>query len=183
MKVVENGPIATAVKDPAAANQELGPYQGLESAGNGKLSVAKDGRSGSLTATLPGGNVVSGHWTCATSRTTGPPNRPVLPPATVPPVVNECSIGTEVTSPPPPVTCPDGDLNVAEWLFGSNVESVGATASLAMVEAALCQDQNEYSQDAMYLEYEYSLSAVYYGWHFPMTPAQVLASANCSNSS
>jgi hypothetical protein len=184
VKVIETGPIATAEKNPAAANQELGPEQGLESAGNGTLTVAKGGRAGSLTATLPGGDVVSGHWTCGTSRTTGPPNRPVLPPATVPPVVNECSIGTEETSPSPPVTCPNGDLNVAQW-FGapSSVESAGSTASLATVEADICQDMATYSLEDTFVEYLYSLSVVYYGWHFPRTPAHVLASANCSNSS
>jgi hypothetical protein len=183
VRVIESGPMPTATMDRAGANQELGPDQGLEGAGNGTLTVARGGGGGSLTATPPGADVVSGHWTCGTSRATGPPNRPMLPPATVPPVVNECSIGTDETSPPPPVTCPNGDLNVAQWFLDtSGVESAGPTASLATVEADMCQDLATYSLGDTFEEYLYSLSVVYYGWRFPMTPAQVLANADCSNS-
>jgi hypothetical protein len=184
VRVAETGPIPLSSIYGGPSTDYLGPDQGLEPQGSaGTLSVAKSGRSGSLRVTLPRGDSISGHWACGSSNTSGAPSPPVLPPAGVPPVVHECWTGVPFSTVPPPATCANGNLNVAAWLPRSAVESAGAHASLTTVELALCQDQSQNSQGAAYLETEYAVSTVYYGWNFHLSPVQVLADANCSNTS
>ena len=183
VRVSETGPIPIATITDGPSSDFLKPSQGLEPENSsGTLSVARGGRSGSLLVTLPGGDSVSGRWTCGARRTAGRPNRPVLRPATSPPVVDECWSGVPFSNPvPPPATCSKGELNVAAWLPNSAVESAGPSATLTQVERDLCQDQ-ALGQSQAYLETEYAAAVVYYGWPFTETPAQVLAAANCPRS-
>ncbi|HVB14816.1 MAG TPA: hypothetical protein VNH38_08690 [Candidatus Dormibacteraeota bacterium] len=187
VKIVETGPITQSDFETRTGGDFLGPVQGIEAEGNGTLSVSESGQSGSLRVTLPQGDVISGHWHCGSRRTTGPVNRPVLPPATVPPVVDECAIGAISDTPPPPASCPNGDLNVIAWTRVSDVAATGRSASLPQVEAALCRDRKLFlsfggdpADETAELEYEYSEAALYYGWKFKLTLAKVVASANCS---
>jgi hypothetical protein len=186
VRVTETGPVVAQLIAKGSTDF-LGPAGGLEAYGNGTLSVAADGRSGSLQVTLPKGDSVSGHWRCGSSRTTGAPSRPALTPARVPPVVGECSLGSSTSDPPPVVTCPNGDLNVEAWTGSGYVEAAGRKATLGTVEADLCRDQVTLALTIppalaiTSLENEYSVSAVYYGWKFNLTPATLLAEAHCSS--
>ncbi len=132
--LTESGPVvdyySVKVKPP---KDFLGPRQGLEDQGSGTLSVSQRGKSGSLKVTLPKDDSISGHWTCGTRQRTGPPSRPALYPATVPPVVNECAIGTLNGPTPPPISCPNCDLNVNAWGDSANLSRAGRSASLAKV--------------------------------------------------
>ncbi|MGC2190829.1 MAG: hypothetical protein WA751_00650 [Candidatus Dormiibacterota bacterium] len=186
VRVTETGPVVPQLIAKGSTDF-LGPAGGLEAYGNGTLSVAADGRSGSLQVTLPKGDSISGHWRCGSSRTTGPPNRPALTPARVRPAVDECSLGSSTSSPPPVVTCPNGDLNIEAWTGRGYVEAAGRKATLGTVEADLCRDQVDFAPTTppflatAFLENEYSVAAVYYGWKFNLTPAALVAGANCSS--
>ncbi len=138
--------------------------------------MSPSGKAGSLKVTLPKGDVVSGHWACGTKQRTGPPSRPALAPATVPPVVNERAIGTLNTpTPPPPVSCADGDLNVAAWEGDTALTRAGRSASLALVEADICSDykllvKGGTNPDSATMVRNYGIAALYYGWKFSPTP-------------
>jgi hypothetical protein len=185
VRVTQTGPVGTQ-SNRKEFTDFLGQSNGLEGNGSGTLSVAANGRSGSLRVTLPQGDAVSGHWKCGSSHLSGVPSRPTLLPATAPPVVNECALGSPNSNPPPVVTCPDGDLNVEAWQGSGSVEAAGPKAKVSAVAAALCRDQATLAQTTPPaqttpdLEYEYSVAAVYYGWEFPITPAAIVASANCA---
>ncbi|MGH9069659.1 MAG: hypothetical protein ACRDX8_00485 [Acidimicrobiales bacterium] len=183
--LTESGPVvdyySVKVKPP---KDFLGPRQGLEDQGSGTLSVSQRGKSGSLKVTLPKDDSISGHWTCGTRQRTGPASRPALYPATVPPVVNECAIGTLNGPTPPPISCPNGDLNVNAWGDSANLSGAGRSASLAKVEADICSDYRAFFKGgaasvAVSIALEYSIAALYYGWRFSPTPAQVVTDAGC----
>ncbi len=173
IKITESGPV------PRVRPDTLGPLGQLESKGGGTLSVAKRGRSGALDVTLPGGDALSGRWTCGTAAKTraGQSNRPTLAPASVPPVVDECWAGTPGSN--PPAQCPDGDLNVAAWVGVPPVLGLGRRPSLNQVASALCQGETEYSLDVATLAAEYAVAAVYYGWSFHTSAASIVASHPC----
>lgn len=172
-------------------NDYLKPDGAVEGTGSGTLSVSAQGRAGSLDVTLAFGDQLSGHWTCGARRTVGLPNRLIVQPATVPPVLNECWEGSPNQG--ARTTCPDGDINLASWpgsLVGDGVVSAAATltrqSNVADVEAALCQDQLHASvgggspDTGADLENEYAFWAAYYGWNFALTPSQVVSNAGCA---
>lgn len=185
VRVAQTGPVGTQTKSKEFTDF-LGHSNGLEGNGSGTLSVAANGRSGSLRVTLPKGDAVSGHWTCGSSHLLGVPSRPTLLPATAPSVENKCALGSPNSNPPRVVTCPDGDLNVEAWQGSGSVEAAGPRATASAVQATLCRDQATLvqttppAQTTPDLEYEYSVAAVYYEWKFPITPAAIVASANCA---
>lgn len=98
--------------------------------------------------------------------------------------MNECAIGYIDGPTPLPVSCPNGDLNVDAWAYSLNVGGAGRSASLTKVEADVCSDYRESLKDgaaptAASLARDYSITALYYGWRFAPTPAQVVADAGC----
>ncbi|MGH7692225.1 MAG: hypothetical protein ACREOA_05925 [Candidatus Dormibacteria bacterium] len=162
----------------------LGPHQGMEDRGNGTLSVSQSGRSGSLQVTLPNGDSISGHWTCGSQRRTGATSRPALASADLPPSVNECASGSISDPTPPPVSCPNGDLNVEAWEAGTPLDSAGQLTSLTTVEADIRREYREFlktgaAPTAASLRRSYSIAALYYGWKFSPSAAQVVAEAGC----
>ncbi|MGH7643790.1 MAG: hypothetical protein ACRENX_12415 [Candidatus Dormibacteria bacterium] len=180
MEVSETGPVIPLTQK--LTPDFLGPSQGMEANGSGTISVAASGRSGTLNVILPKGDSVFGHWRCGGSALTGARSRPDLIPARTPPKVGECALGSSTSNPPPAVICPNGELNVeARNENGSYVETAGPDASVEAVEADLCRDEaNDNLTSASFsLEYEYSVSAVDYGWRFGLTAAEVVSDANC----
>lgn len=190
VRLTASGPVPPATGS-GPYNDYLKPNGAVEGTGSGTLSVSAQGTAGSLEVTLAFGDQVSGHWACGARRTVGPPNRLIVQPATVPPVLNECWVGSPFDS--APTTCPDGDINLASWpgsLVGAGSESAVAMltrqSSVSEVGAALCQDQRQASAGGgtpltpSQLESEYAFWAVYYGWNFGVTPSEVVSSAGCA---
>ncbi|MGC1185159.1 MAG: hypothetical protein WBA31_08425 [Candidatus Dormiibacterota bacterium] len=183
VRVTETGPVVPEL-GVASHTDFLGPVaslQGLEGDGDGTISVAPNGRGGSLEVSLPQGDLLSGHWLCGSRRTGGPISRPILAPAKVPPVVGECSLGSYSATSPAPITCPDGDINIEAWTAYSYVDGAGRRANLDRVEDDLCRDEVDNRLTTTQLIYVYSLAALYYGWKFPLTPTQVVAATKCGS--
>ncbi|MGC1184851.1 MAG: hypothetical protein WBA31_06835 [Candidatus Dormiibacterota bacterium] len=184
LRVTETGPV-DAQRYAKGFTDFLGPAAGVEGNGSGSLTVAANGRSGSLAVTLPKNDSLTGRWTCGSDGGPGASTPPTLLPATSSPVVKECALGSSSSNPPPAVTCADGDLNVEAWSGNGAVEAAGRKATLSKVEAAICLDQQTLSttvpptQVPLSLENEYAVAAVYYGWHFALSPAAIVAAANC----
>lgn len=115
----------------------------------------------------------------------------VLPPATVPSKVAECTTPISFASNgnSGPIQCQNGDLNVTEWnalaALEPSVMSLGYGASVAQIEPALCNDANASNSDAntknsgIVEATVYQISALYYGWNFSANPAAVLNSSSC----
>lgn len=112
----------------------------------------------------------------------------ILKPATVPSKVAECSANLTYASDgnPSPLQCPNGDLNVLAWNSLSALEpkvmKLGYNPSQTQVENAICKDGNAADVDSaptILAPIEtsiYQISSLYYGWHFSINPAQLLAS-------
>jgi hypothetical protein len=180
----ETGPIHLSSTLGQRYTDVLGPSQGVEADGSGHVSVAPSGQTGALDVSLPGGDLISGTWRCGSAiiGTTGVVHQPALQPATVPPVVKEC-LFIAPTGALPPLQCSSGGLNIAAWddYRGSTVAELGASPTLRNVAAALCHDQSAYSLSEMELEQEFSLAALYYGWHFNLAAATVVTDARCTS--
>lgn len=184
VRVTETGPV-DAPRYPQGFTDFLGPSAGAEGNGSGSLTVAANGRSGSLAVTLPKNDSVTGRWRCGSTGASGLATPPTLLPATSPPVVKECAQGSSSSNPPPAVTCANGDLNVEAWSGEGVVEAAGRKATVSSVQAAICRDQETLSttvppgQVLSSLEQEYAVATVYYGWQFALSPAAIVAGANC----
>lgn len=182
--VTESGPVRQLVNGGSSVTDFLGPESGVETQGYGTLTVARGGERGSLDVNLPDDGL-SGHWSCSHQGTVGAstPNRPVLSTATAAPVLNECWLLPAAGT--PPVTCPNGDFNLAGWV-PSNEAALGRDATLEQVYRALCRDVSQAAtyggpnEDAASLQTSYVEAATYYGWNFHMTPAAVVAGSGCS---
>ena len=118
--------------------------------------------------------------TSTTSATTAAATRQVLPPATVPSKVDECTqqLTFEADGNAGPISCANGDLNVLAWEhFASGnplVMSLGPYATPTQVQAALCADMQA---STIPIETStYNISALYYGWSFAIDPT----SGGCS---
>jgi hypothetical protein len=121
------------------------------------------------------------------SPTTTPPTaavtRQVLPPATVPPKVDECTqqltFGADGNV--GPISCADGDLNLLAWeQFAPGnplVMSLGPYATPTEVQTALCADLRTSTIPIETSTYE--ISALYYGWSFGVDPSQILLNGGC----
>lgn len=115
----------------------------------------------------------------------------VLPPATVPSKVAECTTPISFASNgnSGPIQCPNGDLNMTEWnalaALEPSVMSLGYGATVAQIEPALCSDANASKSDAntkngaIVEATVYQISALYYGWNFSPNPAAVLNGSGC----
>ncbi len=112
----------------------------------------------------------------------------ILKPASVPSKVAECSASLTYSSDgnPSPLQCPNGDLNVLAWNSLSALEpqvmKLGYNPSQTQVENAICKDGNAAAVDSAPVILApietsiYQISSLYYGWHFSINPAQLLAS-------
>ncbi len=109
--------------------------------------------------------------------------RPVQAPATISPVVGECSqklqIGADGNA--SPLTCDGGKLNVLAWsYYGKNsplVMTLGPDAIPDQVLRAMCSDVR--NSTPVIEKSAYTLAALYYGWNFGIDPAQELTSGGC----
>jgi hypothetical protein len=105
------------------------------------------------------------------------PSRPLLSPATVPPVVDVCSqqlehLATETVS---PLKCEGGKLNQLAWEELAAKRPVtfqlGPNATPQQVHDALCVDlQNEEIGTTSLMVEVYDLAKIYYGWKFVINP-------------
>lgn len=114
-----------------------------------------------------------------------------LPPATVPSKTAECStpVVYQSNGTSGPVTCGNGQLNVAEWntlaALEPSVMSLGYSASAQQVRAAACTDASNSSSDASTTnsysieDTVYQISALYYGWNFGSDPVAGISPSNC----
>jgi hypothetical protein len=126
-----------------------------------------------------------------TSSTSSTNPHAVLSPATVPPKVPECSqaIVYGTNGSPSPLQCSNGELNVTAWNALSALEptvmSLGYSASIAQVQAAICSDANAADADSSAATSAaiegavYQISVLYYGWNFTSNPSAVLTNGTC----
>lgn len=103
----------------------------------------------------------------------------VLPPATVPPVVNECSqkLSYSADGNASPLTCTSGGLNVLSWKFystvGTNVmslghidvASIGSYAAMQEIVGAICSDMQVDHATWPEAQNAAVLASNYYGWN------------------
>jgi len=111
--------------------------------------------------------------TPATAPTTELPTQAILAPATVPPVVVECSVKLEVTyghGGAMPLICPSGGLNVLAWRadaeLGSDVMSLGRSASWSQVTNAMCIDMTVNHGTGPEETGAAEAASYYYGWAY-----------------
>jgi hypothetical protein len=109
--------------------------------------------------------------------------RQILPPATVPPKVDECTqqllFGADGSV--GPITCANGDLNALAWqeIAKGNplVMTLGPYATPGQVTEAMCADMRN---STIPIETSaYKISALYYGWQFGVDPSQTLLNGGC----
>lgn len=139
-----------------------------------------------LTTTMPSTTTTTTTTTpppSTTTTTTTVPVLPVLPPATVPPVVGECSqqLIFDADGNAGPLTCTNGDINVLAWQYyakmNSSAMSLGPDATPSQVYRALCA--GVYNTSFPIQDNIYALSATYYGWHFAVNPSDEINNGSC----
>jgi hypothetical protein len=148
------------------------------------IGVTSHGSSASTSS------LVTSHWSspspATTPSTTAPSSssRQVLAPATVPPVVDECTqqltFGADGNA--GPISCSNGDLNVLAWqnLAAGHppVMSLGRYATPGQVQDAICGQSNS---TLPITRSAYAISALYYGWHFGVDPTSALTDGGCTS--
>jgi TIR domain len=104
-------------------------------------------------------------------------SRPILVPATVPPVVDECTsqLTTAVDGTVGPLKCPGNRINTLAWQyyakFNPLVMTLGRFATEGQVASTLCSDLKNSTIATIPKEVEaYQMSALYYGWRFVISP-------------
>lgn len=114
------------------------------------------------------------------------PAREILPPAAIPPKVDECSeqlsIGADGNA--GPTTCSHGRLNSLAWNYFAKgnplVMALGPDATPDEITIAMCADLAHGSTIPIETS-AYDLAALYDGWSFGINPASDLANADsCS---
>lgn len=145
-------------------------------------AVAAEHHSTSLALSLALGLLLVG---CATlpagSQSAAKPA--VLVPASVPPVVGECSqeLGFGGDGNASPVICRNGDVNVLAWSYFATVDSVllgmGRRATEQEVQTQLCSDLEHSTVPVE--QSAYKLAETYYGWRFARDPVSVLVDDSC----
>src|SRR5262249_33310285 len=100
-------------------------------------------------------------------------NRQILVPATVPPVVDECTsqLTTAVDGTVGPLKCPGNRINTLAWQYYAKfdplVMTLGRLATEGQVASTLCSDLKDSTIATIPKEVEaYQISALYYGWRF-----------------
>jgi hypothetical protein len=104
-------------------------------------------------------------------------NRAILVPATVPPVIGECTsqLVTAVDGTVGPLTCSGNRINTLAWQYYAKfdplVMTLGRFATEGEVASTLCSDLKNSTIATIPKEIEaYQISAVYYGWRFVFSP-------------
>jgi hypothetical protein len=128
-----------------------------------------------VTTTVPPKTTPTTTTTTSTS-TTPNPLRAVLPPAKVPPAIDECNqklfFGADGTA--GPLTCSNGNLNAIAWKYYATaahqkIMSLGPYATPQQAFHAMCTDKF----DTLPLERDaYTLAMTYYGWKFGVDPSE-----------
>lgn len=113
----------------------------------------------------------------------------VLPPATVPSKLAECSQQLTISQDGNaiPVTCSNGDLNILEWNYLKGVSSsrmplimtLGYNATNSQVQTATCSDLASGDTSYPIEGSTYQISALYYGWNFSDPLAAEVQNGNC----
>ena len=104
-------------------------------------------------------------------------NRATLVPATVQPVVDECTnqLVTAVDGTVGPLKCPGNKINTLAWQYYAKfdplVMALGRFATEGEVAGTLCSDLKNSTIATIPKEIEaYQISALYYGWRFVLSP-------------
>jgi hypothetical protein len=104
-------------------------------------------------------------------------NRETLVPATVAPVVDECThqLFTAVDGTVGPLTCPGNKINTLAWQyyakFNPLIMTLGRFATEGQVANTYCYDLKNSTIGTLPKEDEaYQISALYYGWQFALAP-------------
>jgi hypothetical protein len=123
-----------------------------------------------------GGGPTTSTTTTTTTITPPKPNlRAVLPPATVPPEVDECrkQLMFAADGTAGPAKCANGDVNILDWNYiakdgHTKILSLGRFASPQQVFQAMCEDHSS----TIPLELvAYQLAQTYYQWNFAVDPS------------
>lgn len=126
----------------------------------------------------------------STSNSNGSANSPAtgsLAPATVSPSVHLCShqllIGADGNA--SPLTCSNGDLNELAWEYYAkaslNVMALGPDVVPSQVLSAMCSDVSSGESTSLVEMSAYDISALYYGWHFGISPSQEFQDGDCNS--
>ncbi|MFZ0994714.1 MAG: hypothetical protein WAO09_01860 [Candidatus Dormiibacterota bacterium] len=106
-----------------------------------------------------------------------------LAPASVPPVVGECSqqLGFGGDGNASPLICKNGDVNVLAWNYFATIDSalmgMGRRATEQEVQTQLCSDLQH---STIPIEQSaYTLAKTYYGWRFAGDPINPLVNDAC----
>lgn len=108
--------------------------------------------------------------------TGGTASEQVLPPATTPPVVGECSLALSQTADGQkyPLFCQDGGINVPAWQYYAtsdpDVLALGPGATEPQVLQAMCNDLSQYPGTNPITADAEQLAARYNGWAFGQDP-------------
>ncbi|MGA8206534.1 MAG: hypothetical protein WB801_04685 [Candidatus Dormiibacterota bacterium] len=107
----------------------------------------------------------------------------MLAPASVLPVVGECSeqLGFGGDGNAEPVLCSNGDVNVLAWNYFATIDSallgLGRRATEEEVQSQLCSDLQH---STIPIEQSaYTLAKTYYGWRFAGDPISTLVNGAC----
>jgi len=114
------------------------------------------------------------------------PQRTVLPPASIPSMVNECSkqlsIGADGDA--GPVRCDGTQLNSLAWNYFAKgnplVMAIGPNATPDEALEAMCADLSHGSTIPIETS-AYELASLYYGWRFGINPSSELVSGGCQS--
>jgi hypothetical protein len=128
------------------------------------------------------GSSSSGPTTTGTAAVT----HAVLPPATAPPVTEECDapITENADGTVQPLLCAGGAVNVRAWqhyagiVGSSTILGLGRSVQRSRVVAALCAAKPQVS--APILDGAYRLASAYYGWHLGQGLADALVTGSSS---
>lgn len=115
-------------------------------------------------------------------------SRAALAPASIPPVVDECSVPLSIgaNGNAGPLLCEGGKLNTRAWeYFAKNsplVMALGPNVIPDQVLRAMCSDLQAEPPQGSTIPIElsaYQLAATYYGWDFGVDPRQEFVEGNC----
>jgi hypothetical protein len=114
--------------------------------------------------------------------------RIVLPPATVPPVKDECTeqlvYGADGNV--SPLTCPGGGVNTAAWkqlaVNGTELLGLGLYATPTQVYQAVCHDYDTVYKTKPITESAEEIAQAYYQWKFGVNPLSEFEQVGCPKS-
>jgi hypothetical protein len=114
--------------------------------------------------------------------------RTVLPPATVPPVKDECTeqLVYDADGNVTPLTCPDGGVNTVAWkhfaVSGAELLRLGLYATPTQVYQAICHDYHTVYGTGPITESAEEIAQAYYQWKFGVNPLSEFEQLGCPKS-